>query len=89
MQPSEAAATADLLRRLANKGINTITEARLLLNAAAAPGSTLTELARRLKLPMSSVSRCVYDLVKLGLIEYEAKAGDRRAKVLRANVKQL
>jgi DNA-binding MarR family transcriptional regulator len=89
MKLADTAPTAHILGRLADRGVNTIAEARLLMTAAARPGSTMTELAGFLEFPMSTVSRCVFQLAELGLISYETKAGDRRAKVVRALVKDL
>lgn len=38
---------------------------------------------------MSSTSRMVFQLVKLGLLEYEQRPDDRRSKSIRAAIAQI
>jgi DNA-binding MarR family transcriptional regulator len=89
VRQSEAAAAANILQRLATNGVKSIVEAQLLLLAAAQPACTVSDLAKALRLPMSSTSRMVFQLVKLGLLEYQQRSDDRRSKSIRAAIAQL
>lgn len=56
----------------------TVTE--IAMNGQTAP--TICGLGKILKLPLSSVSRCAYELEQAGLVEYTAHDTDRRKKLV-------
>jgi DNA-binding MarR family transcriptional regulator len=89
VRQSEAATAARLLQSLAGNGVKSIVEAQLLFVAAAQPACTVSHLAKALQLPMSSTSRMVFQLAKLGLLQYEQRPDDRRSKSIRAVITKI
>lgn len=85
--PADAATAVALLAWLESAGVATISEAQVLF-AAADPSAALSvsELARRCKMPMSSVSRLVWGLTERGLLSLNSVQGDRRKKIVRAEL---
>ncbi|MEV5650324.1 helix-turn-helix domain-containing protein [Nocardia sp. NPDC052254] len=58
------------------------TELAVLMQVLTTPGSTVTDMARRLGMRHSNVSAAVRDLVARGLVTREPSAADRRVSLL-------
>jgi len=49
---------------------------------------SVTDVAKRLKIPMSTASRVIWALVQMKLLHLDSAAGDRRKKIVRVDVKR-
>lgn len=72
----------EVTNALAARGVNTIAAARIYLTLAIVGPSPIVAIVRELKLPFSTVSRMIWDMSKLGLVEYTSNPGDRRIKIV-------
>lgn len=85
--------TQDQIRKLYGAGILSVGTLLVLMQIDEATTldkpPTPGELAVKLGMPVSTVSRVVYELVTLGLVEYGLQSGDRRKKLLRVNRTKL
>lgn len=71
----------DVMTTMRKAGIDRIA-AGLVYLVVARGGTTMSAVAHRLSLPISTCSRMVWELHQLGLINYVQHKGDRRKKIL-------
>ena len=71
-------------------GIETVSEATVFCAAATATAngapSGVSEISRATKLPISTVSRLIWDMSRRGLLEYMTDSKDRRKRLVRAKL---
>lgn len=80
-------------RAMHSAGLVTLTQAVALLEIVRVQSlgepHTLTTLSETLDMPVSTLSRVVWDLVQLELVEQKPHAIDRRRKVLTADLRRV
>lgn len=81
--PTDPATAMKLLAWIATAGVTSVEQARLLF-AAADSEATVSDLARRCSMPMSTASRIIWQLTESGLLSMHGVSGDRRKKIVRA-----
>ena len=71
-------------------GFDTLSEAAVFCAAATATAkgtlSGVTEISRVTRLPISTVSRHIWELSQRGLLEYTTSIDDRRVRLVRAKL---
>jgi len=81
---------ADFVGALRAHQFESLTEAAVFCVAATATMNSqfvsVSDIGRALNLPMSTVSRMIWELSQRGLLAYKANTKDRRSKLVRANL---
>lgn len=84
---------AQSCRAMQGAGLATLTQTIVLLDLARAERTgerhTASTLVKALDMPISSVSRVVWDFVQMGLVTHVPHATDRRVKVIRVDMKRM
>ena len=90
MNKKDVEQLSNAVTALRASGFETLSEAAVFCAAAAATAkgklSGVTEISLVAKLPISTVSRLIWELSQRGLIEYTADIKDRRMKRVRAKL---
>ena len=81
----------DFLKTLVTQArLATLLEARILFTIGAAEKElSVNELAEAIDAPLSTISRVLFNLSEMKLVEYHDDPKDRRRKTLTANLKRL
>ncbi len=81
---------SDAVTALRTNGFESLTAAALFCVAASATANGapigVSEISRLTKLPISTVSRLLWEMSQRGLLEYTTHITDRRMRLVRANL---
>ena len=90
MNKKDVEQLSNAVTALRASGFETLSEAAAFCAAATATAkgtlSGVTEISRATQLPISTVSRLIWDMSQRGLLEYTTDINDRRMRLVRANL---
>ena len=93
MNKKEVEQLSNAVAALRASGFHTLSEAAVFCAAASATAkstpSGVTEISRVTELPISTVSRLIWQMSERGLLEYATDSKDRRVRVIGANLDAL